>query len=107
MASAAANYVNIIDSIIWSIIGIIVQVLASYVARASLPGSHEKIDTARCPRACWAVASHSSSPSQRCMHDVLTRRHIKTNVACGLSIRDDESRITTNLSRFVPRLIVD
>ena len=29
------------------------------------------------------------------------------DVACGLSIREDESRITTNLSRFVPHLVVD
>lgn len=29
------------------------------------------------------------------------------DVACGLSIREDESRITTNLSRFVPHVIVD
>ncbi|WP_296041474.1 glutathionylspermidine synthase family protein [uncultured Agrobacterium sp.] len=29
------------------------------------------------------------------------------DAACGLSIREDESRITTNLSRFVPHVIVD
>ncbi|KQZ97556.1 DUF350 domain-containing protein [Rhizobium sp. Root564] len=53
MASAAANSVNIIDFIIWSIIGIVVQILAFYVARASLPGIHEKIGRGEVSAGVW------------------------------------------------------
>lgn len=53
MASAAANSVNIVDFIIWSAIGIIVQIVALYIARASLPGIHEKISRGEISAGVW------------------------------------------------------
>ncbi len=53
MASAAANSVNIVDFIIWSAIGIVVQILAFYIARASLPGIHDKISRGEMSAGVW------------------------------------------------------
>ncbi|HEV7310319.1 DUF350 domain-containing protein [Ensifer sp.] len=53
LASAAANSVSIVDYIIWAIIGTVIQVLAFFIARATMPGLHEKITRSDMAAGLW------------------------------------------------------
>ena len=55
LASAAAHSVNILDYIIWAVIGIVAQVLAFFIANFTLKGLHERITNGDMAAGLWGA----------------------------------------------------
>lgn len=53
LASAAANSVSILDYAVWAFVGILVQVLAYFIANATMTGLHEKITAGNVAAGLW------------------------------------------------------
>ncbi|MBZ7927768.1 DUF350 domain-containing protein [Ensifer adhaerens] len=53
LSSAAANSVSVVDYIIWAIIGTVMQVLAFFIARFTMPSLHEKITQGDMAAGLW------------------------------------------------------
>ncbi|GGA99345.1 DUF350 domain-containing protein [Brucella endophytica] len=53
LASAAAHSVSVLDYIIWAVIGIVVQVLAFFIAGFTMPGLHKKITEGEMAAGLW------------------------------------------------------
>ncbi|MEX6506738.1 DUF350 domain-containing protein [Jiella sp. M17.18] len=53
LASAAANSVSIVDFVVWTVIGALVQILAFYVASATMPGLSERITRGEVAAGIW------------------------------------------------------
>ena len=53
VASAVAHAANIVDCIIWSLIALVVQVIAYYVARIPVPGLSQRIASGDLGPAIW------------------------------------------------------
>ena len=53
LASAVAHAANIVDCIIWSIIALLVQIIAYYVARIAVPELSERIEKGEMAAAIW------------------------------------------------------
>ncbi|SOC94120.1 putative membrane protein [Rhizobium sp. AN5] len=54
LASAAANSVSLPDYIIWAVIGILVQVLAFYIAKLTMTDLHHKITEGNIAAGLWS-----------------------------------------------------
>ena len=54
LASAAANSVSILDFIIWAVIGAVVQVIAFFVASATMSDLSDRITRGEMPAGAWA-----------------------------------------------------
>ena len=63
LASAAANSVSIVDFIVWAVVGLLVQLAAFFVARATLDDLSAASPTARWRPAPGPAASRSPSAS--------------------------------------------
>ena len=53
VASAVAHAADIVDCIIWSIIALLVQIIAYYVARIAVPQLSERIEKGEMASAIW------------------------------------------------------
>jgi len=53
VASAVAHAADIVDCIIWSIIALLVQIIAYYVARIAVPQLSERIEKGEMAAAIW------------------------------------------------------
>ncbi|MCE7026947.1 DUF350 domain-containing protein [Jiella avicenniae] len=53
LASAAANSVSIVDFIVWSIIGLLAQILAFFIASRTMTGLHQRITDGEIAAGLW------------------------------------------------------
>lgn len=53
LASAAANSVSVVDFIIWSIIGVLAQILAFFIASLTMTKLHERITNGEISAGVW------------------------------------------------------
>lgn len=53
LASAAANSLSIVDFIIWGVIGMLTQILAFYIASATMTKLHERITSGEVSAGTW------------------------------------------------------
>lgn len=54
LASAAANSVGLVDYVLWAAIGLSAQVLAYFIANATMTGLHEKITAGNIAAGLWS-----------------------------------------------------
>ena len=86
LASAAANSVSILDFVIWAVIGGVVQVLAFFVASATMTDLSGRITRGEMPAGAWAGGvGIGGGDAKRRLHDVLGVR------AVGPSLRSRPS----------------
>ncbi|ATN36635.1 hypothetical protein ACO34A_22875 (plasmid) [Rhizobium sp. ACO-34A] len=53
LASAAANSVSLVDYVIWAVIGIVIQILAFYIANFTMKDLHGKITDGNVAAGLW------------------------------------------------------
>ncbi|RFC66263.1 DUF350 domain-containing protein [Fulvimarina endophytica] len=57
LSSAAQNSVSIVDFIIWALIGVLVQILAFFIASATMTRLHERITKGEIAAGVWSAGN--------------------------------------------------
>nr|WP_247304971.1 MULTISPECIES: DUF350 domain-containing protein [unclassified Bradyrhizobium] len=83
LVSAIAHSANVLDCVIWATIALVVQVIVFFLVKVPVPNLSARISAGEFAPAIWLGSR-----------------------AVWLSIREDESPITGNRSRFLPHAIL-
>lgn len=107
--SAIAHSANVLDCLIWAAIALIVQVAVFYIVKIPVPNLSGRIAAGELAPAIWlglsSLAAGSPLPNLSGVYPVVGS-WLVNHEPCGLSIREDESPITGNSSRFLPHAIL-